>query len=289
MKVNLGKRIILFFHWLISVILLLCVAFSAIPQWLAALLGHELSHTLFIVFAIAYALLCAATAWVIFQRGPRRAERGFITVDSSDAGRVRIAVSAVEQMVKQAVRSVDGISEMKIAISGEDDALAIVVNVVLLSGTHVPTVTMNMQRAIRQFIEANCGVSVQSVSINIQSVALPAEPGSRKGRRFSSPASAQPVDAEPIVPATAAEPEPPAADEPAMSDEPEIPQASEPESVQLDLSADGESEDALVDDAADYVPAEPEVSEAPAGLGYDPDPENWQPEPARENEDEDKA
>ena len=150
MKLNLGKRVILFFHWLISVILLVCVAFPAIPQWIAGLFEAGLARTLLIVFAIAYALLCAAAAWVIFQRDARRADRGFITVDSSETGRVRISVSAVEQMVKQAVHAVEGISEMKIAISGDDDAIAINVNVALLSGSHVPTVTMNMQRAIRQ-------------------------------------------------------------------------------------------------------------------------------------------
>ena len=173
MKLNLGKRVILFFHWLISVILLVCVAFPAIPRWIAGLFEAGLAHTLLIVFAIAYALLCAAAAWVIFQRDARRADRGFITVDSSETGRVRISVSAVEQMVKQAVHAVEGISEMKIAISGDDDAIAINVNVALLSGSHVPTVTMNMQRAIRQYVESNCGVSVQSVSVSIQSVVSP--------------------------------------------------------------------------------------------------------------------
>ena len=262
MKLNLGKRVILFFHWLISVILLVCVAFPAIPRWIAGLFEAGLAHTLLIVFAIAYALLCAAAAWVIFQRDARRADRGFITVDSSETGRVRISVSAVEQMVKQAVHAVEGISEMKIAISGDDDAIAINVNVALLSGSHVPTVTMNMQRAIRQYVESNCGVSVQSVSVSIQSVVSPSEPTGRRVKRSEQRAAAdvQPAgfEAPPIQPEPA-----PAAQEfgGAATDEPDAVSEGEP-------SQNWEADAPMLDEAADYAPAEVPEDEEPAGLEY---------------------
>ena len=262
MKLNLGKRVILFFHWLISVILLVCVAFPAIPRWIAGLFEASLAHTLLIVFAIAYALLCAAAAWVIFQRDARRADRGFITVDSSETGRVRISVSAVEQMVKQAVHAVEGISEMKIAISGDDDAIAINVNVALLSGSHVPTVTMNMQRAIRQYVESNCGVSVQSVSVSIQSVVSPSEPAGRRAKRSEQRAAAdvQPAgfEAPPIQPEPA-----PAAQEfgGAAPDEPDAVSEGEP-------SQNWEADAPMLDEAADYAPAEVPEDEEPAGLEY---------------------
>lgn len=262
MKLNLGKRVILFFHWLISVILLVCVAFPAIPRWIAGLFEAGLAHTLLIVFAIAYALLCAAAAWVIFQRDARRADRGFITVDSSETGRVRISVSAVEQMVKQAVHAVEGISEMKIAISGDDDAIAINVNVALLSGSHVPTVTMNMQRAIRQYVESNCGVSVQSVSVSIQSVVSPSEPAGRRAKRSEQRAAAdvQPAgfEAPPIQPEPA-----PAAQEfgGAAPDEPDAVSEGEP-------SQNWEADAPMLDEAADYAPAEVPEDEEPAGLEY---------------------
>ena len=260
MKLNLGKRVILFFHWLISVILLVCVAFPAIPQWIAGLFEAGLARTLLIVFAIAYALLCAAAAWVIFQRDARRADRGFITVDSSETGRVRISVSAVEQMVKQAVHAVEGISEMKIAISGDDDAIAINVNVALLSGSHVPTVTMNMQRAIRQYVESNCGVSVQSVSVSIQSVVSPSELAGRRAKHSEQRAAAdvQPAgfEAPPIQPESA-----PAAQEfgGTAPDEPDAVSEGEP-------SQNWEADASMLDEAADYAPAEVPDNEEPAGL-----------------------
>ena len=236
MKLNAGKRILMFFHWLMS--LMICAAFTLYlvkRDWITGLYDRvtgSLTETQIMMIGIAilavYVILSVLQACVIFQRG-KRTDRGFITVDSSDAGRVRIAVSAIEQMVRQSVTSVDGINDMKIAIDSLDDAINITIAATLQSGSHVPTVTMNMQRAIRQFVEMNCGVAVRSVSISINSVTAAPELRGRKGRKahaeippmpapvvepaepvnpepmYSKPASADPAASEPVQEATASE------------------------------------------------------------------------------------
>ena len=126
-----------------------------------------------------YAALCVAQLCIIINR-QKRVERGFISVGSNDKGRVRIAVSAVEQMVRQSVRNIDGITEMKVDVDGMDDAIVIGVRAVVQSGVHVPTITANMQRAITQFVEINCGVAVQSVEITINAVSGKGDPARRR-------------------------------------------------------------------------------------------------------------
>lgn len=190
MKLNLGRRIVLFVHWLASLVLL---AILVVPEYvgyalsgITTLIPQEYMRYVMIALVVVYLLLSLSVLCMIFKRsGQKRSERGFITVDSADTGKVRIAISAIEQMVKQAAHTVDGIADMKIAISNSDDAIAIQVNVNMISGSHVPTVTLNMQRAIRQFVEMNCGVAVRSVSVSIQSVTNPGD-GSRKGKRFEA-------------------------------------------------------------------------------------------------------
>ena len=122
-----------------------------------------------------YAFMSIVCLILIVKRDAKRGERGFITMDSSENGKVRIAVSAVEQMVRRALETVDGIAEAKIAISNQDDALNVTVKAVLAGGAHVPTVTMNVQRAIRQYVEMNCGVAVCAVSVNVQSISSTVE------------------------------------------------------------------------------------------------------------------
>lgn len=200
MKLTWGKRVVLFLHWLCSVLLLAAIAVEMTTQkvleLLRELIGAEYADAALIFAGAIYALLCILAVVVILKRDGHRSERGFITVDSSDAGKVRIAVTAIEQMVKQAVGAIDGIAEMKIAISNSDDAISITVNTLIYSGVHVPTVTMNMQRAIRQFVEMNCGVAVSTVSVNVQAVATPGE--GRKGRASKGATPIQPVSDEPL-------------------------------------------------------------------------------------------
>ena len=225
MKLTMGKRILMFFHWLLS--LLICVTLTiyvirpGIVTGLYSRVAGGWTPTQATVVGIAllaiYVILTVIQAYLIFQRG-KRGDRGFITVDSSDSGRVRIAVSAIEQMVRQSVINIDGISDMKIDIESQDDAISIVITAILQNGCHVPTVTMNMQQAIRKFVEINCGVAVRSVSINIDAVSNAPE-GKRRGRK---------AFAEPPMPAYAPpEPEPDTEPEPVMEAEP----VEEPEPV----------------------------------------------------------
>lgn len=207
MKLTVGKRILMFFHWLLSA--LGCAALAAYlikPEFMTGLVervrGH-LTNTQFFVLGIAalgvYVILAVIQICMIFSRG-RHGDRGFITVDSSETGSVRIAVSAIEQMVRQSVTHIDGIHEMKIDISSQDDAINIDIAAVIVGGSHVPTITMNMQRAIRQFVEMNCGVAVRSVSITIHSVTQPTEGKGRWGRAKHDTPAAPAAPAAPVAP-----------------------------------------------------------------------------------------
>ena len=179
----------MFFHWLLSA--LVCAAFAAYlikPDFVMGLYNRvtgRLTPSEVTVIGIAllaiYVILAVAQLFLIFRRG-RRGDRGFITVDSSDNGRVRIAVSAIEQMVRQSVTEIEGIHEMKVNIASDDDAIKIDIAAIIVGGSHVPTITMNMQRSIRQFVEMNCGVAVRSVSISFNSVTAIQESKGRWGR-----------------------------------------------------------------------------------------------------------
>ena len=206
MKLTVGKRILLLFHWLLSLLIVAAFAVYLIARDFAMkyydmaeqALGLSKVQIIGIALLAVYVLLTVAAAVIIFKRG-KRLDRGFITVDSSDTGKVRIAISAIEAMVRQSVTNIDGITEMKIGIESREDAIAIRVNATIVNGSHVPTITMNMQRAIRQFVEMNCGVAVREVSISINAVTNVQEAGHRR-RLGRGKAEAAPQSAAPAVP-----------------------------------------------------------------------------------------
>ena len=186
MKLTTGKRVLFIVHWVISVFLLLTGVFpqlgSGVQHLFSSLLGVGATRVIFYSCAVIYLLLCAAVVIVLSKTREKRDERGFITVDASETGRVRISISAAEHMVKQAVCNIDGIQDLKVTVVGEDDAITVDTSITMVGGSHVPTVTMNMQRAIRQFVEVNCGVAVRSVSVSILNVTGSAEIN-RKNKR----------------------------------------------------------------------------------------------------------
>jgi len=215
MKLNFGKRLVLFLHWLMSVLLVLVFLFPDLAGRMLSVvntvIGAGVAKILTIAVLVLYALFAVLSLVFIFSRDKNRKERGLITVDASESGKTRVSVAAVEQMIRQAVRGVDGIAEMKLSIRNEQDAISINANVTLLTGAHVPTVTMNMQRAIRGYIELNCGVSVREICVNVNSVESAAD-GKRSSKKNQTAAPVMPVEqiAEPepqvIEPEMAAEP-----------------------------------------------------------------------------------
>ena len=188
MKLTLGKRILMIVHSILSLLLCIALALSLIlPGFTSGILSGLKSSMGDIVFRVVgvalvaiYAIVSFAVLTTAFNRGKKRGNRGFIDVDSVGSGQVRIAVSAVEQMVRQSVRDIDGIDEMRINIDGKGDSIAITVDAVVMSGSHVPTLTSYMQRSIRQFVESNCGVAVSGVMISIDAVSEPPK-GARRG------------------------------------------------------------------------------------------------------------
>ena len=252
MKLTVGKRILMFFHWLLSLLIVAAFAvYLIVPDFilnyynkLVNAIGFNKVKIIGIVLLAIYAVIAIAHLVNIFKRAKRQ-DRGFITVDSSDSGKVRIAIAAIEQMVRQSVGSIDGITEMKIGIENLDDAIGINVNATIVNGSHVPTITMNMQRAIRQFVETNCGVAVRAVSITINAVRAQPEPKLRRRRGKGQEAlpTAAPVAAEPErnyarpEPVREPEPEPETEAEPviesAYAPEPEPVSEPEPEYVEV--------------------------------------------------------
>ena len=211
MKLNFGKRLLLFIHWLLSLIACVLLVLKCmlpnfaddIAEFVNAAVGAGIAEILSYALLGVYVLISIFTLVLIFSRDKKRSDRGLITVDASESGKTRVSVAAVEQMIRQAVRGVDGIAEMKCGIVNQDDAISINANVTLVTGAHVPSVTMNMQRAIRGYIELNCGVAVREICVNVNSVESSAD--GKRSKKNQAPAAA-PAPEMPAESAPAAEP-----------------------------------------------------------------------------------
>lgn len=212
MKISWFRKTVLFLHWLLSLLLAaltvgLCVCpdlVERVEYRMNTMFGGRCVGIISYMLLGIYVLLAFLTVTFIFSGSKNRRDRGFITVDSSESGRTRIAVGAVDQMIRQAVRNVEGVVDMKSSIINCEDAISINANVTIASDAHVPTVTMNLQRAVRSYIELNCGVAVREICVNVNALDG-GETGGRHGRRRGLEGSSQFSKADIIADVSAAE------------------------------------------------------------------------------------
>ena len=174
MKIRFWDRVLATLYVLLS--LALCV-FVALRSLGLDVIGHfyeqltlATSYWYLIYFGvlIIVVLLGVYVLRLFFARKPRKTN--FVTVDSGESGKVIISLEALEQMVRQAVRPDPDIADMKIEVSGHDDAVSALLELAVKGGAHLPTITMNLQRDIRRYVEVNSGVAVRDVTVKVASV-----------------------------------------------------------------------------------------------------------------------
>lgn len=101
---------------------------------------------------------------------PRRKKNKFVTLCSDEGGEVLVSLPAIREMAGQAIRSTKGLEAVVINVTESSDSICVNVNMDVECGVHVPTVTMNMKRAIKTNIERNCGINVRSVTVEVRNV-----------------------------------------------------------------------------------------------------------------------
>ena len=139
-----------------------------------------------IVVLLGIYMLC-----LVFRRRPKGS--AFVTVDAGENGKVIVAMSALEQMVRQAAQKAQGVTDMKIGVRGDDESIAVAVELTVLGGVHLPTVTMSLQREIRRYVELNSGVAVRDVTVTVGAVVTPEEAAqAASGKKRARKANLQP-------------------------------------------------------------------------------------------------
>ena len=179
MKTSFWDKVLMFLYVLIALAFAVCMALRSFGVDLLggmfAGLEHTAGHFLSVLIGLGLTaivvLLSAYMVMMIFGRNKKRVPASFITVNSEDGAQVHMSLTALSQMARQAIGRVPDVKEMKIGVSNEGEEVSVTVDLTLKANAHVPTVTRNMQKAIRTSIESNCGVAVRDVEIVVSSLA----------------------------------------------------------------------------------------------------------------------
>lgn len=123
-----------------------------------------------IIVGVAVIITLLGILTIVVITPSRKKKSNFITISGDESGEVRVAMPALKDMVMQAVGKIEGLSEMNVSVTDGGDSIAVAIDLDVDTSVHVPTLTMNMQSAVRTYIQTSCGVAVKNVSVTVHNI-----------------------------------------------------------------------------------------------------------------------
>lgn len=250
-----------------------------IPLGVAAITSPEMDMRLRIIFGAASVLgiLCALRILVLMFTHKRRDKAGVALKNTVD-GAIHISLPAIETLVEQGIRDVQGLSDVSMKITDHSDSITIDITMSACNEINIPETLMQLQARIKNYIQESAGVAVDEVRINVEEVILPenvqALPAGNENKMeikpeapesdasavgAGRPEASEPEAEKPAPEAAAPEKAPEAAaafeNEPASEAGEAAPEEAEAESCAADAIDDDDDDyddaDAATDEAAD--------------------------------------
>ncbi len=177
---GLGDRILLavftFIMALVSLAALLAALGWELPfLWLGTSLASPggrvaVALTSFVLFAVSVRFL---------YFGFKRRSHVQTLVHDTALGQVRITLAAVENLVRRVTRQVKGVRDVRAAVTGQPEGLAVSVRTVVSPDVNIPETSEEIQRTIRRYTKDVVGVEVSDVKVFVENISAEG----RRGRR----------------------------------------------------------------------------------------------------------
>ncbi|MBO4377666.1 MAG: alkaline shock response membrane anchor protein AmaP [Clostridia bacterium] len=249
MKMKLFDRFILRF----GAFLTLCAGGVSVAAGIL-LIGKDLGDGM-VMTAIPYALIIAGAVAVIVSilnvvvvRKYASRRKAFVS-QQTELGELRIAVSAIENLILKCVETHKEVKVQDMRIDNKRGAINVGLRVSMNSNVSIPHAVEQLQSQIKRYLAASSGIEVRDISVSVDNAvgdeaALPVEP-------LMTAAEAEKVDEKP-------------------AEKEKVPMhqrifGRDPEKPEEEQVIEAEHIEPPVETAAEEAPAEPEaVEEAPA-------------------------
>ncbi len=131
-----------------------------------ALINQALSTPQNRVIVGIVALVIMAAILVILVSGLNiESKPDTVIVESTLAGQVSISIPAIKVIIMKAVKKVEGIREIKPAVSMGNDGLLVYLHIAINPDYNVPEMSKNLQQAVKEQLEETGGLQVSQVKV----------------------------------------------------------------------------------------------------------------------------
>ena len=120
-----------------------------------------------VIFVMAFRLLVASMS----SGEKRETAPDSVLIKTTNEGTIRLAVSAVDSMVQRSARTVQSVRDVSSRIFvTENDNLAVQLNVSFVVDTVVSEATVQVQEAVKSYLEQHTGISVGEVKVFVDAI-----------------------------------------------------------------------------------------------------------------------
>lgn len=122
------------------------------------------------VLCLLFGVLCAAFGGylLVFPRLYAVHRRDFV-VQRTDTGELRIAVKAIENLVKKCIDLHEEIQLNSMSIMNGREGVVVDLNVSLANNISIPLAVASLQKQIKQYLSASSGIEVREVRVSVES------------------------------------------------------------------------------------------------------------------------
>jgi uncharacterized alkaline shock family protein YloU len=121
-------------------------------------------------------LLLAAVALLLlgmlglFVSLARKREPTQVIIGRSEGGQVNISLEAVDDVVRKAALSVNGVREVKTRLKAGKNGVDVSLRIVIPHDTSVPETSTALQNAVKEQLQAIAGLTVAEISVLVSTV-----------------------------------------------------------------------------------------------------------------------
>ncbi|MDO4572187.1 MAG: alkaline shock response membrane anchor protein AmaP [Clostridia bacterium] len=177
MKLKVFDRILLALLLIVAIVcafVLFAVAARLIPEVMAldfvALFYANAANAL--ILAAAGLVLLLVSIKLMFAGRSRQAPQPAATmIRQSDIGGAYIALSAIDTMVQKHCRQQGKVRDCGSSLHAVENGVAIALKLSVLPDTDIVTLTDELQKSLKEYIESLTGVNVQEISILVENTA----------------------------------------------------------------------------------------------------------------------
>jgi len=171
------ERLLLFIYNLLFILLALVAGAAAIGRpepitYIQIALSTSQNRLLVGIAAVLILIFCIYVLISFLRVKPRTKS---VAIEQSLAGNVSITIPAIKVIIMKAVKSVDGIREIKPEVDSGIDGVRVYLHMMINPDISVPLITKNVQEAVRKNLEEIGGLKVAEVKVLVDDL----NPGAR--------------------------------------------------------------------------------------------------------------